>query len=115
MKQVIEVFTKRLEKQSYLSPFFKLQDFVITLSSNEERVSIHLKKRSCQVIMDDIQNENVIEINGCSDTLLHLIQGNEKLSTLIKENKITVNASYRVVLKLESIFFLSGQQSRNAM
>ncbi|MGM7702675.1 hypothetical protein ACSVDE_13185 [Pseudalkalibacillus sp. Hm43] len=112
---VIEAFKVRFEKQNYLSPFFRLQDFVVALSSTEERISVHIRKRSCKVITQTDQPQSVVEITGSTEALKSLIEGRVKLSELISRKEIHMDASYRTVLKLESIFYLSGQQTSDAV
>lgn len=115
LDQVIKLFKERFEKQSHLSPFFRLQEYTVLLATHDKRVSVHIRKRSCKVLIGDACNEDTIEITGSSGALQSLIEGRVKLSDLIRLDNVHVNAPYRTILKLESIFYLSGQQSRNAI
>jgi hypothetical protein len=113
--QVIKKFKERFEKQSHLSPFFRLQEYTVMLATHDKRVSVHIRKRSCNVLIGDACNDDAIEIMGSSDAIQSLIEGKVKLSDLIRIDNLQINAPYRTILKLESIFYLSGQQSRNAI
>ncbi len=111
---LIHLFSKRFEEQSYLSPFFRLNDYFVSLSNEEECVSIHLRKRSCKVIMKEEIDQEVVRINGGLNALKSLVEGEMKLTDLISQGKIETDATYRTVLKLESIFYLMRKQSRDA-
>ncbi len=113
--QVVEAFKQRFEKQNHLSPFFRLQDYVIALSTQEESISVHIRKRSCKVITQNDQTQSVVEITGSTEAVKSFIEGRVKLSELINRKEIHLDASYRIILKLESIFYLSGQQTSDAV
>ncbi|WP_349408402.1 hypothetical protein [Pseudalkalibacillus sp. SCS-8] len=112
---VIDLFSSRFEKQSHLSPFFRIQDYVVALTTDEETIAIRLRRRSCQVIDERADVFGAVEIFGCTESFESLILGRSKMSDLILQGKLKVNASYRLILKLESIFYLSSQQSRDAI
>ncbi|WP_261130405.1 hypothetical protein [Bacillus sp. Marseille-Q3570] len=112
---MVDLFSKRFEEQSYLSPFFRLNEYVVSLADGEECVSLHLRKRSCKVIMGEEVDQHTIRINGRMIALQSLVEGRQKLTELIAQGEIETNASYRTILKLESIFYLLRKQTRDAV
>ncbi|WLD92723.1 hypothetical protein [Alkalihalobacillus sp. AL-G] len=113
--QLIELFSAHYHGCTYLSPFFRLKDYYVSINDNHESVTVHLCKRSCQVVHTEDVNEEVIQISGSYASIQMLLCGDARLSQLVKEKRINVTAPYRIQLKLESIFHLASEQSRNAV
>nr|WP_263324979.1 SCP2 sterol-binding domain-containing protein [Neobacillus sp. Marseille-Q6967] len=61
-------------------------------------------------LLDHTKNTEVT-ISGHQESVSLLVEGKEKLRSLIKEGQLQVAASFRAVLLLESIFYLTKAES----
>jgi putative sterol carrier protein len=95
------------ERRHVLQLIEKVNNFTIKLVCEQKNIVIAFENGDVLLLDDHTDKSITCEIKGPLDSFNKLIEGKEKLRTLVKEGKLIVSAPFRAVLLLESIFYLT--------
>ncbi|PLT28079.1 SCP2 sterol-binding domain-containing protein [Peribacillus deserti] len=105
MELVFHCFLENLKKKPYLLPILSNNSRTICFQTGKGKNILYLSKKKQYMVTTE---ENVhFYIRGQEDSLTNLLMGKEKLQTLVKEEQIHVEGSFRDLLYLESLFLLN--------
>lgn len=113
MREVFENFLKTIKKREHIKKLTERLErltikFVFDLTPIE--ITFHLGEATLQ----DENSEKAIccEISGQPDSIIKLIFGEEQLRYLMMSGELKVKASFRTILLLESIFYLTKPEQQ---
>ncbi|MDP4086354.1 MAG: SCP2 sterol-binding domain-containing protein [Bacillota bacterium] len=95
------------EKAHLLQLFNKINFLKISLVSENENVYFALTNGKIELLNSNIEHVSSYEITGDLQAIIDLLEGKEKLRSLILSGRLETSASFRTTLLLESLFFLA--------
>jgi putative sterol carrier protein len=91
--------------RSHLLPFLKKAPTVICIKSEDEVFFIHINKGNVELLLEGNHHIDA-QIQGRKEYLVPLLHGEFKLRQATLSKVITLQASFRTTLYLETLFFL---------
>jgi putative sterol carrier protein len=91
--------------RGHLLPFLKKAPTVICIKSEDEVFFIHISKGNVELLLEGNHHIDAL-LQGKKDHLLSLLRGEFKLRQATVSNLVTLQASFRTTLYLETMFFL---------
>jgi hypothetical protein len=105
MKEAVQSFLTEIREKDHLLQLINQNRFSLTFKQGQENISLAFKDG--EIIFDFLLPN--YEIKGDISSLL---KGEKTLRALIRNGDISINAPFRVLLMLESFFYL-GKGSRS--
>lgn len=92
--------------RSHLLPFLKKAPIVICIKSEDDVFFIHINKGNVELLLDGKHHHIDAQLQGKKEHLLSLFRGEFKLRQATVSNLVTLQASFRTTLYLETMLFL---------
>jgi len=89
-----------------LAPILPNEPIYIELQWESRQVLLCVSREGIRRV-EETDEERVITIRGSTQAIMSLLQGSLKLQQQLRLNELSVTASFRHILLLESIFFLA--------
>ena len=110
IKEASEHFVECLLSKPALIPLYKNRNMILELQSSREKIWLKFSNNQCQILREPPENVDIV-VSGENENIEALIKGDERLTLMEEEGRITVRGSLRNLLSLESLFVLSGESS----
>jgi hypothetical protein len=110
MEGTVQWFVERYNVKNSLTYLFNSLPMIICLQTDNK--TYHLTFTNEQASYDvGTQNEGgaIVQICGSNEAISELLLGKQKLRYLISMRSLTVNGSFRTILLLESLFYLTSK------
>lgn len=108
MKTSIQQFVERLKKNRSLKPLYRNSDFCVALAGNHNTYYMAVEKEGCRLLPEGTRAD--VTISGNEKDLVHLLEGKERLMSMVQRQALEVQGTYRRLLKVESLFLLNGTE-----
>ncbi|MBM7651993.1 hypothetical protein [Neobacillus cucumis] len=105
MKELAEKFIETFTLQAHVLGLIKHADIKVKFSCGLESAIIEIQNGKMSLLNN--QDSIWYEIKGDWTAMMQLFEGTERLRVLEHKGHLTVSASLRTTLLLESIFFLT--------
>lgn len=112
MIHAIENFAASLRDQNHLQPLVANKQFTVTFIAGKERVTLIFLDGDVTLYPQIVEERVDCRIVGKEHAISDLLAGKERLRTLVNSRQLSVVAPYRIILLLESIFFLASNEAR---
>ncbi|MBB5356269.1 hypothetical protein HNR43_002250 [Anoxybacillus mongoliensis] len=89
-----------------LTPILPSDCLYIQLQWEGKKVLLCVSKEGIRRI-EEVHAERMITIRGSAQAIMSLLKGSLKLQQQLRLNELSITASFRHILLLESIFFLA--------
>lgn len=89
-----------------LAPILPNDCLYIQLQWENEQILLCISKEGIRRV-EEVNAERMITIRGSAQAVMSLLKGSLKLQQQLRLNELSVTASFRHILLLESIFFLA--------
>ncbi|EPZ39845.1 MULTISPECIES: hypothetical protein [Anoxybacillus] len=89
-----------------LTPILPNDGLYIQLQWESGQILLSISKEGIQRV-EKANEDRVISIRGSAQAIMSLLQGSLKLQQQLRLNELSVTASFRHILLLESVFFLA--------
>ncbi|SFB12393.1 MULTISPECIES: hypothetical protein [unclassified Bacillus (in: firmicutes)] len=109
MQEFVEQFSKSLRSKKHLLQLVQTKDLGILFDTGEDRSFLHFKDGEIVDRESDASKKELVQLQCSREVLNDLLGGRIKLREL--SNEIKVKASFRNVLLVESLFYLSKSGS----
>ncbi|NHM32769.1 hypothetical protein [Neobacillus terrae] len=113
MIKALQNFVEELEKKKYLSDlYWNRSSAPVHFQVEDHNKSFSLMSCGDKIVIDNFSNnfsEGTV-IYGSAESFKELFTGRATFRDLIKRGELKANASFRSMLRLESIFFLAVSQ-----
>lgn len=83
---------------------------VVCLESGRENMTITFKDGEVFLTKLMPQTENLVKIQCGKEVVTDLLAGKRKMRELVRNGQLKINASFRITLLLESVFYLSKEE-----
>lgn len=108
MIEMIQSFLQTIKERNDVRQLIKHTDrLMIRFICGQKTIPIALINGEFSWLHDAEEKFHSCEINGDVTTMKRLLEGKEKLRFLIMNGQLKVTASFRTILMLESIFYLT--------
>jgi hypothetical protein len=106
MNQTVQTFLDTLKEREHILQLINQNHFLLKFVCGVERFYLLFKNEevtlhSCEEDLD------IYIISGDIASVKEILEGKERLRYLVQKELITVKAPFRIILLLESIFFLA--------
>ncbi|HET7656993.1 MAG TPA: SCP2 sterol-binding domain-containing protein [Bacillales bacterium] len=108
LEACIHQFLERLKKNRSLKPLYRNADFCVALEGKNSRFLIAIDKEGCRLLPNEAKAD--VMISGKEKDLIHLLEGKERLLSMMQRQALTAKGTYRRLLKVESLFLLNGTE-----
>lgn len=105
----VQKFLMSINKRGHVLKLIERLELNIRLVIDQKDFVLAFANGTVSLLEDTKDTE--VTISGHQDSVSLLVEGKEKLRSLIKEGQLQVAASFRAVLLLESIFYLTKVES----
>jgi len=107
MRDAAAAFIDEVKSKTHLNQLLKDLVFSICLKAENERIPLSV--RNGEIVMDYNNNDEIYDaiISGPRDSIQAILTGKEKLRDAMRWNDVTVTSTFRKLLFLESLFYLS--------
>jgi hypothetical protein len=107
MRDAAAAFIDEVKSKTHLNQLLKDLVFSICLKAENERIPLSV--RNGEILMDHNNNDEIYDaiISGPRDSIQAILTGKEKLRDAMRWNDVTVTSTFRKLLFLESLFYLS--------
>jgi hypothetical protein len=105
MKEAVESFLTGIKEKEHLLQLIDKNRFSLTFKQGQENISLAFKD-------GEIHLDFLLPNYELSGDISRLLEGEKTLRALIRSGNISINAPFRVLLMLESFFYL-GKESQN--
>jgi len=104
----IHSFLQKIKEHKHVLQLIKETDpIMICFISSQENVSLVLKNGEVSMLHDTEEVFNKYQIYGELAAIEQLLTGKERLRVLIQKGRLKFSAPFRLVLMLESLFYLT--------
>jgi hypothetical protein len=113
MEEMIQVFLSAIKKRDHVLKLIENLDGLkikLVCENAEGLLVFHRGEVFSLVDKDDRAVTYVIE--GQRNSIYILLEGNQKLRTLIQNKKLRLTAPFRTILLIESIFYLTKPEEK---
>lgn len=113
MEEMIQVFLSAIKKcDRVLKLIENLDGLKIKLvCENAEGLLVFHRGEVFSLVDNDDRSVTYV-IRGQRDSIYSLLEGNQKLRTLIQNKKLKITAPFRTILLIESIFYLTKPEKQ---
>lgn len=109
MEIVMNQFVDRLNENRSLKPLYRNAEFSVELKGKHTRFFLSIHKGGCRRL-PEINGEADVTILGKEKDLIRLLEGKERLLTMVQRRALEAKGPYRRLMKLESLFLLNGTE-----
>jgi hypothetical protein len=110
MIEAMKTFLLTIKQQEHVVPLLKHLNLRVNLVCEQQTLQLVIKEREILLLHDEEKTKTTSEIQGNQTAFIQLLEGKERLRVLERNGQITVSAPLRIVLLLESIFYLTKTQ-----
>jgi hypothetical protein len=108
MEESVQAFLIKINKQKHVLELIKnLENLSIILIAENLIVAFTITNKELYILENENEAVNICEISGKTKDLQDLLSGEEPLRVLLRQGKIRVSTSFRILLLLESLFYLT--------
>ena len=104
MDERVKCFLETIKERRHVLQLINHTELLLTLVSGKKRVSIAINNGDIYLPDDTAAVLANYEISG---EIAELLEGKETLRSLVRKGKIHVLAPFRMILLLESLFYLT--------
>lgn len=108
MEPSIDQFLDRLKKNRSLKPLYRNADFCVELKGKNSTYYLVIEKEGCRKLPEGAKAD--VQISGKEKDLVFLLDGKERLMSMVQRQALEVKGTYRRLLKVESLFLLNGTE-----
>lgn len=116
MRDAVKAFLTTIKEREHLLKLMEnLEMLVIKLVYEQNTIEMAFHRGAAIFLEENKQKAFSCEISGDAESIKRLIQGEKKLRYFIRSGQLKVTGSFRTILLLESIFYLTkpdGQQRK---
>lgn len=109
MNDMVQAFIDSIKEREHVLRLIENIDLLIDFTANQKETTLLIKNGDFSIIEKSDYHD--CEISGEEDKIKDFIEGRQKLRNLIKNGELHVNASFRTILLLESLFFLGKSEN----
>jgi len=106
MIETVQAFIQSVNERKHVLLLIENVELTIDFIMKEESITLLLKNGEVFLTDDGNQNSNKYSMRGDPDFLKDLVEGREKLRTLIIRGDLQFSAPIRTLLLLEAFFYL---------
>jgi hypothetical protein len=110
MMKAVENFLVKIQEQEHVFPLIQNADLHVNLRSEGQLVQLVIKNGAIFILQNPDVQQLKYEISGNEDIMKQLFEGTERLRILEQNGQLKVNAPLRIILLLESLFYLTQAQ-----
>ncbi len=92
--------------RSHLLPFLRKASVVICIQSEDDTFFIHINKGNVELLIEENHHHIDAYLQGQKEHIISLLSGEIKLRQATVSNVITLQATFRTALYLETLFYL---------
>ncbi|MEH7178991.1 hypothetical protein [Neobacillus vireti] len=108
MNEMIELFLSAIKERGHVLKLIEhLDGLKIKLVCEDHEIFLIFHRGEVSVFVDNGEKLITPTISGQKESIFYLLQGKETLRNLIRNGQLVVNAPFRIVLLIESIFYLT--------
>ena len=107
MIEIVNHFIEALKNQEYLHAIIQQADFRINLAADGQVIQLVFYHGEITVEQEISDSLTRFEISGSQTAIAQLLKGKERLRLLERNGCLKIVAPLRMVLLLESIFYLT--------
>jgi hypothetical protein len=109
LMELAETFIEKFTAQGHVLPLIQQAEVRVSIQCEQETIQIDIKNGTIKVSPNhEVQPQPPKNlISGDSSTIKSLFDGTERLRVLERKGHLTVRATLRTTLLLESLFFLT--------
>jgi hypothetical protein len=108
MEKSVQAFLLKVNKQKHVLQLLqKIENLTIRLVAEHSSTAFVITNTGIYILQNVTEAVDTCEVYGKIKDLQDLLSGMEKLRELVKHGKIRISASFRTVLLLESLFYLT--------
>lgn len=109
MKELVEKFIEEVKSKGHVKQLINNADasFSLLIQTEREVAKLVFDNKNILITYPQYFENPDVTISGSIENLRSIFMGKEKLREAINNKNITVQASFRRLLFLESLFFLS--------
>ncbi|MED3563765.1 hypothetical protein [Bacillus xiapuensis] len=114
MMEMIQTFMTKVKERDHLRSLLNNADsLMVRFICGQQNIDIFLKNGECTLLYNPSGNFKQCEIYGDIETIKQLLTGEGKLRSLMKNGRLQVMASFRTLLLLEALFYLSKIEKKS--
>ncbi|KMK91856.1 hypothetical protein [Rossellomorea marisflavi] len=107
MREYLEKVVDQCETRYHLQLLFPDTPFVLHFQCGTSGHSLSISNKGCNVLPDPHPDPNLTITAGDVRRLIALLEGNERLTSLVDKKEIEVRGGYRHLLFAESVLWLT--------
>lgn len=108
MEEMLKIFLSAIKKRSHVLKLIETSDCLkIKLVCEGEEDFLVFHRGEVFSLVDNNDSTVTYEIRGKRDSINSLLEGKEKLRVLVNHGQLKVKAPFRIILLIESIFYLT--------
>jgi hypothetical protein len=108
MVKAVQIFLKSVKERAHVIKLFEKLDMLsLKLVCDRQNTLIAFHNGDVLLLDDYDERETTCVIKGQHEAIDSLFEGKDKLRNLIRNGQLKVEASFRTILLLESIFYLT--------
>jgi hypothetical protein len=108
MMEMIQTFLIKVKERDHIRSLLNNADsLIVRFICGHQNIDIFLKNGECTLLYDPSENFTECEIYGEIETVQQLLSGERKLRSLMQKGRLQVKASFRTLLLLEALFYLT--------
>lgn len=105
MKELLNSLVAEVNSRTHLVPLLKKTDLTILMTTGKEEFYLIIEEGKLRS-EESVEKDADVFIEGNPDSIRLLLTGKMKLREAVKQELLKLDASFRVVLFLESLFLL---------
>ncbi|MEH7076348.1 hypothetical protein [Neobacillus drentensis] len=114
MIETLKNFQLTIKQQGHVLPLLERVNIRLNLVCEQKNIQIIIRNGEVLSIFDSEPADTLPEIRGDLQAMKQLLEGKERLRALERSGQISITASLRTTLLLESIFYLTKAQENFA-
>jgi len=108
MNEAMNIFLQAAKEREHIRPLIQHADLRVCLRCHDQAIQLIMKNGEIVALYHSENSEQTKnEISGSLSAMKQLLEGKERLRVLEQQGELTVAASLRAALLLESIFYLT--------
>jgi hypothetical protein len=112
MEKSVQAFLIKINEQKHVLELIKnVENLTINLIAKNSITAFTITNKELYILENENEAVNTCEISGKTKDLQDLLSGKEQLRVLLRHGKIRISASFRIILLLESLFYLTKSET----
>ncbi|MDR6999554.1 hypothetical protein [Neobacillus niacini] len=108
MMEMIQSFLTKVKECNHVRSLLNKEDcLLVHFICGQQNIEVILKNGECTLLHDPSESFIKCEIYGDEETVEQLLSGERKLRFLMQNGRLQVMASFRTLLLLEALFYLT--------